>query len=278
MADRPKFDLGMTFGPDLVCNNLLIQGLLQVGTMQPLSDGQPLTINGNLVVNGTINGEGLSVLIGQQVFGSVVAGTYTPTPGTKRVRLRMTGAGGGGGAAQTGGAGTASFGGGGSSGTYLEAWIDPGVDITGGAITGGAGGAGGVGGVGAGGTGPDATIIIQGVTYTAKGGPGGLGMPTGVAANTTADAWLAVDTSGPSQFISSSAGSSGDRWANGVGRPGRGGSNPMGGGGASTGAIPAAGGNARGSGGGGGGAIAWNTGDQAGGNGSGTLIIVQEYS
>ena len=184
---------------------------------------------------------------------------------------------GGGGAADSGGAGSASFGAGGASGTFLEKWIDPGADITGGAYVGAAtGGAGGTGGTGTGGTGADATIIIQGVVYTAKGGPGGQGMATGAGLAVTNVAWLAADTSGPSDFLSSTPGETGDRWANGVGAPGAGGSNPFSGG-AGLNAFPSVGPNALGFGGGGGGAVAWNTGNRDGGAGSRTLIIVAEY-
>lgn len=207
-------------------------------------------------------------------------GDYDPTPGTMKVLLRGTGAGAGGGAAQNGGAGNAAFGGGGSSGTYLEKWIDPGAPITGGAWTGAnGGGAGGVWGVngGTGGTGADATIVIQGVIYTFKGGVGGLAMAVGVAAATTIHAWLTPNASGPADFIVAGHGGCGARYANGVGIAGAGGSNPLGGGGGVT-AFPGAGGNAIGYGGGGSGAVAWNTGDKDGGAGSGALIIVEEYA
>jgi hypothetical protein len=216
------------------------------------------------------------VKIGYQVLTGA-SGTYTPTSGTKRVRLRMTGAGGGGGAADSGAGGSASFGGGGASGTYLEKWIDPSATITGGSWTGStAGGAGGTGGTGTGTTGTDATIVIQGTTYTAKGGPGGAGMATSSSPATTAFAWLTSNSSGPADYIVASPGTPGARYANGVGDPGSGGSNPFGGGAGVTG-YPATGEAAIGYGGGGGGAVAWNTGDKDGGAGSPTLIIVDEY-
>ncbi len=217
-----------------------------------------------------------STLIGVQRFTGE-DGTYTPTAGTRRVHLRMTGGGGGGGAAQGGGVGTASFGGGGASGTYLERWIVSATPVTGGPWTGaGAGGGGGINGTGAGAPGPDATILINGVLYTAKGGPGGGGMASATTPATTAPAWQASDTSGPADFISAGVGLPGERYTNGIGIPGVGGSNPFGYGGAVA-TFPGAGGNGQGYGAGGGGAIAWTV-DLVGGNGAATLIIVVEYS
>src|SRR5574338_573235 len=110
------------------------------------------------------------VLIGRQIFTS--GGTYTPTSGAVAVRVRMTGGGGGGGgigAVGSGGGGGA----GGNSGSYFEKWIDPGASVTGGTVTIGAGGS--AGSSGNGGPGGDTSIVVNGTTYTAKGGNGGTG-------------------------------------------------------------------------------------------------------
>jgi hypothetical protein len=101
-------------------------------------------------------------------------GTYTPTVGTRKVRVRMVAGGGGGGGADTDGASTGGSGGGGASGSYFEQTFNPGALITGGTVAiGAAGAAGAVGAVG--GTGGDTTVVIQGTTYTARGGLGGAG-------------------------------------------------------------------------------------------------------
>jgi hypothetical protein len=134
--------------------------------------GLTMGTNLNISLQGTGYMQAAGTLyLGRQVF--TASGTYTPTVGTRRVLLRMTGGGGGGsgvGASATGGKGAA--GAGGASGTYIEKLISPGVLITGGTITIGAGGAGGVGS-NAGATGADTAATIQAVTYTAKGGFGG---------------------------------------------------------------------------------------------------------
>lgn len=106
--------------------------------------------------------------LGRQIF--TANGTYTPTAGTRAVRLRMVGGGGGsGGCAGTAGSLAA---GGGGAGIYVETWIIPGAAITGGAVTIGAGGTAGTNAPTAGGNGGDTTIVIQATTYTAKGGTG----------------------------------------------------------------------------------------------------------
>lgn len=112
-----------------------------------------------------------------QVF--TANGTYTPTVGATTAIIKVQACGGGGGGAIAG-AGVVSYGAGGGGGTYLEHRI-PGL-VSGGAVvcpsTGGAGGSA-AGGNGA--TGGDASIVVNGMTYTAKGGTGGQGsaVPSG---------------------------------------------------------------------------------------------------
>jgi hypothetical protein len=134
------------------CENILVRG----------------TLNANIAASGS--------QLARQLF--TANGTYTPTPGTRTAILRGVAGGGGGGSvnAATGPAGA----GGGCSGEYIEVLISPGALVTGGAVVVGTGGAGGTG-ASAGGGGVDSTIVIQGVTYTARGGVGGTGC---VAANT----------------------------------------------------------------------------------------------
>jgi hypothetical protein len=221
-------------------------------------------------------------VIGYQVLTGA-SGTYTPTTGTKKVLLRMTGAGGGGGGAQAGALGSATFGGGGGSGTFLQKWIDCAGVCTGGAWTGAvSGGAGGTGNA-VGTTGTDAVITINATVYTAKGGIGGGGMASSGNPDFTAYGYTATNTSGPADFIAAEAGIPGARYANSIGVAGKGGSNPFGYGGASLypgSGAPVNGSNAFGYGGGGGGAVAWDTGtgNKTGGTGTGTLIIVQEFN
>lgn len=119
------------------------------------------------------------VKLGQQVL-TASSGTYTPTAGTLAVRVRMVGGGGGGGGSYYSIAGSHNAAaGGGASGAYFEKWIFPGggTAITGGSFTCGAAGTAGdgtlSGSLADGGAGGDSTIVIQGTTYTAKGGGGG---------------------------------------------------------------------------------------------------------
>lgn len=110
-------------------------------------------------------------LLGVQVLTG--AGTYKPTSGTTRAVVKMVG-GGGGGAGASSGAGAANAGAGGNSGWLLELLlaVTGARTFTGGVFSCGAAGTGGNPG-NPGGTGGDTTIVINGVTYTAKGGTGG---------------------------------------------------------------------------------------------------------
>lgn len=103
--------------------------------------------------------------------------TYVPTPGTTLVLVEQVGGGGGGGGGQ-GGVGTAAAGGGGASGVYLYYVVGAlgGRPLRGGLAVGGALGAGGVNTGGNGVAGGDSTIVLNDVTYTAKGGAGAFGM------------------------------------------------------------------------------------------------------
>jgi hypothetical protein len=102
------------------------------------------------------------------------SGAYTSTPGTNMRLVRQIGGGGGGGAANgTAGSGDAT-GGSGNSGWYIEYRV-PGDDTLRGTYTIGAAGAAGIAPTGNGGNGGDTTFTINGKTYIAKGGTGGIG-------------------------------------------------------------------------------------------------------
>lgn len=107
----------------------------------------------------------------------VANGTYTPTPGTTAIRMRIVGSGGGGGPA-TSIAGAA--GGGGSSGEWAEIWYAPGTAIVGGAVT-----------IGAAATssnnGNQSTVVADSITFGAAGGNAGA-LSTTVASYAEANA------------------------------------------------------------------------------------------
>lgn len=102
----------------------------------------------------------------QNIVSFTANGTYTPSPGTKHVKVIVTGGGGGGGGCQgTSGAESISGGGGGAGGTAIGYFA---VTESSYAVTVGAGGSAGVGAV-QGGTG--GTSIINGIS--GLGGDGG---------------------------------------------------------------------------------------------------------
>lgn len=218
--------------------------------------------------------------LGRQVL-TASSGTYTPTAGCTKVILRMAGGGGGGGAKYT--LNITTIGGGGAAGMYVEKAISPGVAITGGSFAAGAGGAGGDNATG--GTGGDTTIVIQGTTYTAKGGLGGTGAEYNVSA-ADGGAGQSVSQSVDVQFQEPGDwgfyyDNDGSAFANGSGK---GGNNPLGCGGASVVASTAQrinGNPGQGYGGGGSGALdGLATGGihAIGGDGADGVIIVDEFT
>src|SRR5574337_772197 len=172
-------------------------------------------------------------LVNRQVF--VADGIYTPGVGVTSIVLRMVGGGGGGGGVPSP-PGTCA-GGGGSSGVFMEWYITP-VSSTGSVYVGAAGAGGTAGSPGGdGGTGGDTKFVmnINGVAGTillAKGGPGGKGDSTRLAGA------IGTAAGGGSSLVGST---SGDFHLQELGSPslidgtvavsGRGGSNPLGGGG-----------------------------------------------
>lgn len=219
--------------------------------------------------------------LGTRVFTTSAGSPYVPTDGTRAVRVRMVGGGGGGGSKYT--LNATNVGGGGAGGMYVEKWIDPGTTITGSTYAIGA--AGTAGNNSTGGNGGDTTIIIQGTTYTAKGGLGGQG-----------NAWTSIAYGGAGQSVSQTVdvqhqqeGNLGNGFDPAGGAAfvfigGAGGSNPLGSGGgqsANTGSIRSTGKTATGFGGGGGGMVdSVATGGTVvlGGAGTAGVIIIEEYA
>lgn len=112
------------------------------------------------------------------------SGTYSPTPGTKKIRVRAVGGGGGGGGVPATAAGTQATAKGGESGAYVEAIItlETTADIIATIGTGGAGGAAGSN------TGVDGGATTLGSLLTCPGGKGGEGGSTSTINFVTSDA------------------------------------------------------------------------------------------
>ncbi len=240
--------------------------------IKPTADGQQGAIAPGQ--SGTIQRR----YLGRQIFSVAGAITYTPTPGANRVLLRMqAGGGGGGGVANTAASNTA-VGGGGASGDYLEKWIDPGAAITGGAGSVGAAGNAGASGGGAGGTGGDSTVLINGTTYTCKGGTGGSFTPGGTAAQICAGGIGQAGISAADVQVPAEAGVPGFTQSGTIACSGEGGNSPWGSGGKPQ-IAQSAGQAGQGAGAGGGGALSINAGGAAaGGAGAAGKIIIDEYT
>lgn len=210
----------------------------------------------------------------------VNAGTTTYTPGatTNTIHFRLQGPGAGGGGVGSNAAGNGDTAGGGGAGGYCEKTVavTPNTGYTTSLPSGSAGGAN----TGANGATPsgDATISINGTTYTALKGLPGTFIATGVTAGfALGGAATAVSTN----CDINSAGAPGE-WgyilaAGAAGIGGAGGSSPFGAGGSvrkSTGA----GSNGAGFGPGGSGALSGASGaGQTGGNGGDSILVVDEY-
>lgn len=121
-------------------------------------------------------------LLNTRVFTS--SGTYTPTPGTKKIRVRAVGGGGGGGGVPATASGSQATAKGGESGAYVEAIITLATtaDII---VTIGTGGAGGAVGSN---TGVDGGATTLGSLLTCPGGKGGEGGATSTTNFVTSDA------------------------------------------------------------------------------------------
>lgn len=136
--------------------------------------------NGQLLkaINGLIERGGSGRLIGIQTFSAVGTATYTPTPGTKFVTVRLIGGGAGGAGAAATSASQFAVGGGGGGGAYSEGRFTIAQIGASQVVTIGAGGAGG--NVGNGGPGGTSSF---GLLMTCPGGSAGTSQVT-TASNT----------------------------------------------------------------------------------------------
>lgn len=149
----PEYNAAQEYHIGSFCN---LSGVLYVSTANNNTGNTPSA--GSSFWSSPLTG----ALIAVRVF--TVSGTYTPTPGTKSIVVRLVGGGGGSGGANPAGAGQISAGGNGGGGAYAEGRFTSG--FSGLAITIGPGGAlGGVGGAGG------ATSL--GSLISASGGSGG---------------------------------------------------------------------------------------------------------
>lgn len=220
----------------------------------------------------TIGASGAGRLLGIQVF--TASGTYTPTPGTTKIKIRVQGAGGAGGGTPSTVTGSVAGGLGGTAGAYAESFIASGFN--GAAVTVGAGGAGALGA--AGGNGGTSSF---GALVSAPGGTGGL---VGVGAvppyllgfgNNSAAA-----TGGTLLNQAGSGGGPALQMAVGAFVSGSGGSSALGPGAPSAGSANFNGNAAvsRGAGGSGASAASGNPASQAGGNGANGVVIIEELA
>lgn len=271
-------------------NKALRQGTVMasvIGQFIADSTGQDVLDNGNTsailtnflnALKANTNGRLLNV----RTF--TASGTYIPTAGTKKVRVRLVGGGGGGGgAAANTTSGTFSFGYGGSSGCYGDSGMIDASSITTVAVTVGSAGTGGVGA----GNGTSGGNSSFGSFITAQGGPGGNG-----GASTTAGTAVYISNpantgscTGTNIMLSIPGGGFGGLVLLGSItytqiRGGEGGSSMMGfGGNGGNASVPARSGTGYGAGGAGASALfAQSTAANNGGNGSAGVVVIEEYA
>lgn len=213
--------------------------------------------------------------LGRYVYTSGTGATHTPNAAATLCRITLVGAGGGGGGADSSAPGQAGAGGGGASGgvIYHDWPVSGNITYT----VPSAGGAGGAAGNNAGTAGADSTCTGSGLTLTAKGAPGGASMSSGSTFAQAAAGITAVNPDPGDVSVDAGAGSDGRRLNGSLCWGGDGASGPFGGGGSGSGGG-AAGVPASGYGAGGGGASALSSTGRAGGDGSGGLLIIEEYT
>lgn len=248
--------------------------------------GSSISDNGTTVsITEPVNVTSQYTWVNRQVLPAA-SGTYTPTAGTRGAIVRMCGAGGGGGGSATAAATSASAGAGGGAGAYIEFRIGfANSTIATATYTNGTAGTAGAAGANAGGTGGDDTFVYNSGTYTAKGATGGA-----ASAATSAELILGgkpqagTGCSGTCVSIDVTNGNAGGyAWYGGSANfanpvSGAGGSGPFGAGGASATGSSVAGSAGVGNCSGGSGAATGNNGtQQAGGAGTGGLIVVDEF-
>ena len=209
-------------------------------------------------------------LISIQTFTS--SGTYTPSPGTRAIRIRLIGGGGGGGGSTATAAGQVSFGSGGSSGSYAEGFFTV-FPASMAVVVGAAGtGATGANGTAGGSSSVGSLISVNGGSPGGVFGPvgppiAGVVVPTGV---TITGAYLALPSEAAAMaFVTSNV----------TGFSGAGGNGKLGAGGT---ALNSAGSGqtGRGYGAGGGGSISFASQPLASGGGTGSqgFVAIEEYT
>lgn len=258
-------------------------GILVVVCLGTANEGKAFRLEdtgGTIVVNTTslsfveFGGGGSSTgrLVARTVYTSG-SGNHTWNAATTQAVVTAYGGGGGGGGADMTGGGGSGVGGGGAAGAKAVKHF---TGLTGGgtaAYAVGGGGNGGGAGNNAGTAGTDTTFS----TLTAKGGSGGASVASGSTFALVAGGAGVVATGGDVNGVGATGGH-GVRFSALNIFSGEGASSDLGAGGAAV-SGTAAGSNATGIASGGGGAAALQSGsDQAGGNGSAGVIVVEEYA
>ena len=222
-------------------------------------------------------GDGTGRLINIRTFTS--SGTYIPTAGTKKIRVRIIGGGGaGGGAAASTVSGYLAAGHGGNAGSYGETGL---INISGIASVAVTVGAAGVGSAGANGT--DGGASSFGGYIIAPGGRGGNYGASGVGSNSWVPDYTQSDECTGTAMLISIPGEGGFgqmSFSMGSAKGGRGGSSVLGTGGSAF-VINTTGGYGWGLGGGGAGSVttyANGTSATAGGHGARGQVMVEEYA
>jgi hypothetical protein len=284
-ATNIEGDSAFTFDTATDALSIGTAGVFTAGTIE-LGAASDTTLARGAAGEASVEGAPVLTNVGVQVFTSGSAATYTPTSGTKFVKVTCTGGGGGGGGSDSDGSG-AGMGGGGEAGGTAIIWYDL-TELGANAVyTIGALGAGGT--VGAAGTdGADTTFnpAGTGATITGAGGDGGDGV------NGTTDFHEAAGGTGEGTATNGdinltggggSGGHSGVSGADPIAISGTGGASLWGGGGgglarSAVGAFNGAGIAAGANGSGGGGALTLDSATgAAGGNGAVGMCVVEEY-
>ncbi|EKJ4592992.1 carbohydrate kinase [Escherichia coli] len=223
------------------------------------SDGTVKTALQNLGLGDTSGYVGRWV--NTRVFTS--SGTYTPTPGTKRIRVTITGGGGGGGGCKAISNNETFFGAGGGAGGTIISIMTPTQNSY--PVTIGAGGAGGV----------SATYGINGGNslFASLIAPGGAGGGKSGVTNTNGGNGGVPSTGG----INIIGGNGGDGQSGNIGVSGEGGTSYWGGGGRA-GAGGGVSGKAFGSGGGGAYDAGYSGTSMTGGKGAAGVCIIEEFA
>ncbi|EAC1381515.1 carbohydrate kinase [Escherichia coli] len=223
------------------------------------SDGTVKTALENLGLGDTSGYVGRWV--NTRVFTS--SGTYTPTPGTKRIRVTITGGGGGGGGCKAISNNETFFGAGGGAGGTIISIMTPTQNSY--PVTIGAGGAGGV----------SATYGINGGNslFASLIAPGGAGGGKSGVTNTNGGNGGVPSTGG----INIIGGNGGDGQSGNIGVSGEGGTSYWGGGGRA-GAGGGVSGKAYGSGGGGAYDAGYSGTSMTGGKGAAGICIIEEFA